>query len=400
MVSCVWNRGIADVKRVIRQRFGVLFVGSMGLFLQQLGLGEQTLQAQMPSISSVEIARGRMSEAPMQPQLAIDADDAIHATYGVGNRVFYIQSKDGGSNFSGPVELGFAKAMSLGMRRGPRITASQGTICITSIGGDVGKGRDGDILARCSRDGGKSWSDVVRVNDVEGSAREGLHAMASGSDGLVCCVWLDLRNQATELMASMSTDGGVSWSPNQLVYKSPSGSICECCNPSVAISRDGHIYVQWRNSIAGKRDIYVSVSKDRGKSFESVSKQGVGEWTLGICPMDGGAIAADLDGLYSTWRRDNTIYLSQGKMKEEKMLGVGEQPWVAIADGRPWVIWVAKRGGDAFLWHPSEPMPTVFANKAWDPVVAASRNPKGLIAMAWETTDGDYRTLRLAAVRP
>ncbi|MBM3965807.1 MAG: hypothetical protein FJ308_12205 [Planctomycetes bacterium] len=208
MVSCVWNKGVADVKGVMQQLVRILVLGSLGLLLQQLSLGEQTLQAQIPSISSVEIARGRMSEAPMQPQLAIDADDVIHATYGVGNRVYHIRSKDGGKSFSGPVDISFAKVMSLGMRRGPRITASEGTICITSIGGDVGKGRDGDILARCSRDGGKLWSDAVCVNDVEGSAREGLHAMASGSDGFVCCVWLDLWNQATELMASMSTDGG------------------------------------------------------------------------------------------------------------------------------------------------------------------------------------------------
>lgn len=379
---------------------GAMVLGFLGLIAVHVGIGMQALHAQVPSVPSVEIARGKLPDAPMQPQLAVDTSETIHVTYGIGNRVLYIRSNDGGKKFSEPVDLPFAKVMSLGMRRGPRITASQGKICITSIGGKIGKGRDGDILARCSRDGGESWSNTVRVNDVEGSAREGLHAMASGPDGLVCCVWLDLRNRSTELMASISNDGGESWSANQLVYKSPSGSICECCNPSVAIGRDGSIYVQWRNSIDGKRDIYVSVSNDRGASFRSVSKQGIGEWSLGICPMDGGSIAIDGERAYSAWRRDNMVYLSQGKTKEEKMLGVGEQPWVAIADNRPWVVWLAKRGGDALLWHPDEPAPAVFAKNAWDPVVAAFHNPQSPIVIAWETVEGEYRTLRLATVTP
>jgi hypothetical protein len=379
---------------------GILVLGFFGLIVEHIGLGKPTLHAQMPSIPSVEIARGTTPDAPMQPQLAIDVNDAIHVTYGVGNRVLYIRSDDGGKQFSEPVDLGFAKVMSLGMRRGPRITVSKGTICISAIGGEVGKGRDGDILARCSVDGGRTWKSPVRVNDVEGSAREGLHAMASGPDGLVCCVWLDLRNRSTELMASISTDGGESWSANRLVYKSPSGSICECCNPSVAIDRQGRIYVQWRNSIAGKRDIYVSVSDDRGASFNSVSKQGLGEWSLGICPMDGGAIAVDGESPYSAWRRDNTVYFSQGKAKEEKLLGMGEQPWVAVASNRPWVVWLAKRGGDALLLRPNEPAPEVIAANAWDPVIASSLNPQGSLAIAWESAEGDARVLRIAMIRP
>lgn len=398
--GCTVKKIVSAAKMRMLRRVGALVLGLVGLLVEHVGLGVQTAHAQVPSIASSEIARGKMPDAPMQPQLAIDDNDAIHVAYGVGNRVIYIRSNNSGEMFSEPVDLAFANVMSLGMRRGPRITVSQGTICITAIGGEVGKGRDGDVLARCSRDGGRSWSRTVRVNDVEASAREGLHAMASGPDGLVCCVWLDLRNRSTELMASISTDGGESWSANKLVYKSPSGSICECCNPSVAISRDGSIFVQWRNSIAGKRDVYFAVSTNRGASFKSVSKQGLGEWSLGICPMDGGAIAVDGEGPFSTWRRDNTVYLSQGKAKEEKLLGMGEQPWIAVSNNLPWIVWLAKRGGEVFLLRPNEPAPEVIATNAWDPVIASSHNPKNSLAVAWESAEGDVRVLRFAMIRP
>ncbi len=53
------------------------------------------------------------------------------------------------------------------------------SITITAIGGTQGKGRDGDILAYRSHDLGKNWLGPVKVNDVDGSGREGLHAMTS-----------------------------------------------------------------------------------------------------------------------------------------------------------------------------------------------------------------------------
>ncbi len=70
------------------------------------------------------------------------------------------------------------------------------SITITAIGGTQGKGRDGDILAYRSHDLGKNWLGPVKVNDVDGSGREGLHAMTSGDDGALWCVWLDLREKA------------------------------------------------------------------------------------------------------------------------------------------------------------------------------------------------------------
>jgi hypothetical protein len=66
------------------------------------------------------------------------------------------------------------------------------------IGGKQGKGRDGDVLAICSADGGKTWRDPVIVNDVPDAAREGLHGMAAGPSGEFTCIWLDLRNKSTE----------------------------------------------------------------------------------------------------------------------------------------------------------------------------------------------------------
>lgn len=104
------------------------------------------------------------------------------------------------------------------MRRGPRIVKNQAAILVTAIGGLMGKGRNGDIVAWRSTDDGRTWQGPVRVNDTADSAREGLHAMANGVDGSVWCVWLDLRDKKSEIYAAVSKDNGATWEPNRCVY--------------------------------------------------------------------------------------------------------------------------------------------------------------------------------------
>jgi len=325
--------------------------------------------------------------------LAVDGNGGIHVVYGIHDVVCYQSSNDGGKTFSKPLELNIAHAMSLGMRRGPRIAATGKAICITAIGGKQGKGRDGDVLAMSSQDGGKTWTGPTQVNDVDDAAREGLHAMAAGPKGEMCCVWLDLRNRATEIMASTSLDGGKTWNKNVLAYKSPDGSVCECCHPSVAFDDRGQIYVQWRNSLAGNRDIYVTTSADGGKKFASATKLGTGTWPLKACPMDGGAISISGNQVSSVWRRDKSLFLVRSGKSGEQPLGMGEQPWIASSKAGPYVVWLNKRGEQAYLLTPSQASPVPLGNRAGDPVIAAGPNEKGPVVATWESRDGKNYTI-------
>jgi hypothetical protein len=337
----------------------------------------------------VELARGAGQTEPQQPQIAVGADGAIHVAYGVDDVVRYCRSNDGGKTFSEPVDLPPISNMSLGMRRGPRIAVTDKAICVTAIGGKQGKGRDGDVLAMRSVDGGKTWSDPAPVNDIADSAREGLHAMAAGPRGELCCVWLDLRNRRTEIMASIAAEGGASWQKNVLVYKSPDGSVCECCHPSVAFDGRGGIHVMWRNSLAGARDMYAAVSSDGGRTFGKASKLGSGTWPLDACPMDGGAIAVAADGKpAAAWRREKTVYLSLAGRREEQRLGPGEQPWVTATEVGPVVVWLKERGETLFLLAPGDEAPTDLAARAADPVIASGPGGRGPVVAAWESRVG------------
>lgn len=236
-----------------------------------------------------EFASGKAGVSPQQPQVAVAPDGSIYVAYGSENNIYCAFSRDQGKTFSGPVLVANEGPLALGMHRGPRIAATRDSVVITAMVGRQGKGRDGNLLAWRSGDRGQSWSKSVVVNDAVDSAREGLHGMASGPGNVLFAAWLDLRalipgKPGTELYGAFSADGGKSWSRNTLVYRSPEGSICQCCHPSVAIDAKGTVYVMWRNSLKGLRDMYVVVSTDGGKSFGSAWKLGTGSWPLEACP--------------------------------------------------------------------------------------------------------------------
>jgi hypothetical protein len=343
--------------------------------------------APLSAAEPVIIADEDAPSAPQQPQLSIDDSGVVHLAYAIGDTTYYARSTDGGKSFAKSVSLPPALDISLGMRRGPRIAVAGDAVCISVIGGRQGKGRDGDLLAFKSAGDGRSWQGPFMVNDVAGSAREGLHAMAAGAGGKLCSVWLDLRAKGTQIWSATSEDSGETWSKNVLVYKSPDGSVCECCHPSVTFDQRGNIHVLWRNALAGARDMYVATSADGGKSFGAATKLGTGSWPLEACPMDGGALAASADAkLASVWRRDKTVYLASSIKAKEEKLGEGEQPWLAATADGPAAVWLTKRGGSLMVKTPGKSA-IMLAENCSDPVIAAS--PKGVpVLVAWEHQEG------------
>jgi hypothetical protein len=318
-----------------------------------------------------------------QPQAAVDSRGRIYIAFGRGSTVRLAASADGGKSFDIDT-VGEVGSLALGMRRGPRVAATGDSVVVTAIGGKAGKGRDGDVLAWRSTDGGKSWAGPTRVNAEEGSAREGLHGMAAGPEGRVFCTWLDLRSKKTEIYGSLSKDGGATWEPDALVYRSPDGSVCECCHPSAAFGPDGTLHVMWRNSLKGARDLYLASSSDGGKTFRASEKLGRGTWPLKACPMDGGAVAAGPEGRVETvWMRAGAMFASTPG-EAERSLGRGVQGWNAFGTEGPYSVWLEKRPGKLIALLPGEAAPIALSESANDPVIAASPNGRGPVVAAWE----------------
>ena len=334
-----------------------------------------------------------------QPQVTIDGSGFVHLTFGADGKVFYTCSTDAGAGYRAPIVVAELQSLALGMRRGPRIAVSGNFIAITAIGAVEAESGKGNLYSWRSKDHGISWAGSVRVNDVTGSAREGLHGMAAGPNGEMYCTWLDLRHQGTQIFGSRTTDGGATWSKNIRIYQSPDGTVCECCHPSVAIDAHGHIYVMWRNFLAGNRDMFLTSSRDHGGTFAHGEKLGKGAWPLNACPMDGGALAVSPTGKISTiWRRDHDVFLTDGSTIAERRLGTGMQACLAADQQRLFVVWLTGHKGKLFFAKSPELRPIELDDEARFPTVAASPNGKGPAVVAWESGRNARSLIKIAKV--
>lgn len=296
-----------------------------GLLSVALFLGLLFQPPRPPVADTLVIAEGR------QPQAAVGGDGMIWLTYAQGRTIWARPSNDGGKTFADPVTVAEAPAMDLGMRRGPRIAVTDQGLLVTCIAGQQARGRDGDLLAWRSADGGKSWTEPRMLNAASGSAREGLQATAAAGKH-VAVVWLDMREQGTTLFGAFSNDGGKTFSPDRLIYASPQGTVCECCAPQVAVDDGGRIAVMFRNALDGARDMYILKSTDGGKTFSTARKQGEGTWLIAACPMDGGSVILEGDTITAVWRREERLYRSADSFEDGSAEAAAETQLVAGAN--------------------------------------------------------------------
>ena len=248
-----------------------------------------------------------------QPQLSVDTNGIIRLVYGQGHKIFYSASIDHGVSFSNPTVIGEVNEMHLGMTRGPQLASSADYSIVTAMD------KKGNIHSFQLDHKTKTWSKIKNVNDVEGSAPEGLMSITGDAENNFYAVWLDLREDKNNKIAFSAWSKSTSWSKNKIVYKSPDKTVCECCKPSVA-AKGTNVSLMFRNWINGSRDLYLMTSSDGGVKFKNPTKLGNGTWKLKGCPMDGGGILIDKNNVVHTvWQREGVVYYDQPGQPETKI---------------------------------------------------------------------------------
>lgn len=318
----------------------------------------------------------------IQPQIAVASNGAVHVVFGKGNSVYHVTSADG-LKFSEPVKIGDLEKLALGKRRGPRIVASDGLLFASAISHG-----DGNLHTWTSTDNGKTWRAGTSLNTVDGSAREGLQALAGDGRGKVVAVWLDSRSgKGGEVWSRVSRDGGKTWLADELVYAAPDGPICPCCVPSVAISPNGTVGVMWRNSLEGSRDLHLSLRQGE-KPFSAAIKLGSGTWQMNGCPMDGGGLAFSPEGRWTAvWRRERTVFSTTQDVPETQLGANASQPVVAYSGSTPVLWWETQ---DGLMVLRGDAAPTRFAAGATS---ASAASGKDAASVVWEGSNGSGKTL-------
>ena len=314
-----------------------------------------------------------------QPRVSVSADGTVHVLYGVGQMMKVRSSHDGGASFDAAIDVGKIDQLMLGMRRGPQLASGDGVLVAAGIGAV------GDILSWCSNDNGKSWVGPVTINDKPKAAREGLFSLSAGAKATAWATWLDLRDGKAQIYASRTTDGGKKWTSNASIYRSPDGTVCECCQPQVAADAGGNVVFMWRNFVSGARDMYSCSSPDGGRTFTKPAKLGSGTWPLNACPMDGGGIAIAGQVIETIWRRDGkTFATTASDQSREIELAAGKNGAVAISGKSVLRVW---QSGEVIVLNRGDEAVTDIGNGSF-PTIAAISGKDGAAVVAWEAVDG------------
>ncbi|WP_239020955.1 sialidase family protein [Pontibacter arcticus] len=249
------------------------------------------------------IAAPTLLAAGRQPQVATDIAGTIRIVYGQSENIYCATSTDNGHTFSEPVLVAHLSGLYLGMSMGPQIASSALYSVVTAI--DKG----GNIHSYSLQHKTNKWTKAATVNNVTGSAPEGLMSLAADEKDTFYAVWLDVRDtKQNKIVLASASKNAASWSDNKVVYQSPDETVCECCKPSITV-QGKQVTLMFRNWIDGSRDFYLTTSKDGGKTFSKAQKLGKGTWQLKGCPMDGGGLTIDQHNKIQTvWQRDGKIY--------------------------------------------------------------------------------------------
>lgn len=194
----------------------------------------------------------------------------------------------------------------------PTLTvAPDGTVYVGWTARDEAAPHASTLYVSASRDGGRGFGPPSKVNDDAKPGVHGMHSLGVSGDGRVVVAWLDERDikpietdpskspshMHTEsnrvVYFASSADGGRTFSPNQRL----GDEVCPCCKTSLAVGEEGHVYVAWRQVLAGNfRHIAVAASDNGGQTFAPAVIVSDDRWELQGCPVSGPALAAGAAG--------------------------------------------------------------------------------------------------------
>ena len=262
------------------------------------------------------------------------ADGRIHIVFVTGDSIFYAYSTNRGRSFTVPSVVAVLQGLIHAGGRGPQITGTNGELVIAA------PDKSGNFYTYLKDKTDNRWKKGARINDVTNTAKEGFISLAANFRGDIFAVWLDLRDGGrNNIYGSASKDGGKTWMKNRLIYKSPDGSVCECCKPAIAM-KEQQVAVMFRNNLKGNRDLYLIQSKDGGTTFGTAQKLGQGSWKINGCPMDGGGLVIDSSGKIQTvWRREDNIYTDRPG-EREVLVGMGMKCTIDNTNGGSYVLYL------------------------------------------------------------
>jgi hypothetical protein len=200
-----------------------------------------------------------------QPIYVVFQDDST--MMGLRSDIWFQKSTDGGRTWL-PADMLIRRG---GYPFYPDITADpEGNVCIIYLEVDTAS-NDGIYCVRSS-DGGTTWSAPARVNDDISSETIGGAKITADSAGNLLCAWNDWRTGNGRIWSSVSTDGGATWAQNVRVDDVPDSLFDSCYPRDVSVQPGTNQYLVTAEAprLFGGNDVpcaFLYRSTDRGRTF-------------------------------------------------------------------------------------------------------------------------------------
>jgi hypothetical protein len=220
-----------------------------------------------------------------------------------GGEIFFARSATGGASFSAPINLSNSVAGD-GKGRINKDVWHNGSLDL-AIGPDgtlyaVWTEYEGALWLRRSGDGGASFSKPVRVAGGGAAKPARGPALAVGDDNTVYLAWTVGESEGADIHVARSHDGGRTFSEPVRVAVTKGYSDA----PKIAVDRAATLHVIYAESAAGPFDryeVHYTRSRDGARSFDAprvLSRGAIGTTYGASFP----ALALDADGrVYVSW---------------------------------------------------------------------------------------------------
>jgi hypothetical protein len=152
-----------------------------------------------------------------------------------------------------------------------------------------------------------NWGETFdKAIDVAGSSPpQSFYTMSVSPQGTIYVAWLS----SSAVYIAKSVDRGASFQPPVRVTADDS---CPCCRPSISFTGGGNVHVAWRRVIEDNiRDIFISTSTDDGDTWKPGVRVAEDNWKLNGCPHSGAATAVLDNRLFVVW---TTVRDSKGQL--------------------------------------------------------------------------------------
>lgn len=196
--------------------------------------------------------------------IALRGNTVVAVWYDVrrGNSdIYFAKSTDGGRTFGPNKRVNDDRTSEVQYKPSIGVDES-GTIYVAWRDGRKG---NADIFFARSTDGGKTFSKNVQLNDDRGAAYQGNPTMGVNAHGVVAVAWSDARNEKDDIYITVSRDQGRTFSKNRRVNDDPDAPAHS--HPAVAVDQSGTVFAAWEDFRRGNSDIYIARSDDGGKTF-------------------------------------------------------------------------------------------------------------------------------------